>query len=162
MPTLSRHCTAWRKYLQVGSGAGPHLIARRSGWLMSPREHDHLAFLNPTLFGFISRPGWTEFFAKMLTFANPTARPAVHLQQVLARHCPTLIVWGLDSIINFFLGAFLAVIWQLNRWTNFCFLTLKSDLKDQWHLRHLVRLIRKHDLISFLTILSILNNFWKS
>ena len=70
---------------------------------------------------------------------------------------------------------FLAVTWQLNRWpchslshsvtqwlsdsvSHFLFLTLKSDPRDLWPLRHLITVMRKHDLTNFLTIFD--DNFW--
>ena len=68
---------------------------------------------------------------------------------------------------------FLAVTWQLNRWpchslsdwvTHFLFLTLKIDPRDQWPLRHLITVMRKHDLTNILTNLNffeIFENFWQ-
>ena len=41
-------------------------------------------------------------------------------------------------------------------------LTLQSDPRDLWPLRHLIRMIRKHDLTNIMTILILFWQFWFS
>ena len=71
-----------------------------------------------------------------------------------------------------FESCFLAVqtrVWDssiptpVTHWETFYFLTLKSNPRDLWPLRHLIRVMRKHDLTNILTIffaiLTIFDNF---
>ena len=53
---------------------------------------------------------------------------------------------------------------SLTQWDTFCFLTLKSDPRDQWPLRHLITVMRKHDLTNILKIFDKFDkfdNFWQ-
>ena len=49
--------------------------------------------------------------------------------------------------------------WVTESLSHFCFLTLKSDPRDQWPLRHLITVMRKHDLTNILTIVDNFFNF---
>ena len=45
--------------------------------------------------------------------------------------------------------------------THLLFLTLKSDPRDQWPLRHLITVMKKHDLTNILTMLNFFDNLWQ-
>ena len=51
--------------------------------------------------------------------------------------------------------------WLTDSLSHFCFLTLKSDPRDHWPLRHLITVMRKHDLTNILTIFDNFDNFWQ-
>ena len=97
-------------------------------------------------------------------------------ESLLNLDCIELVISWSIQVFHFMCckGVFLAVTCA-NRWpchwltesATFCFLTLKSDPRDQWPLRHLITVMRKHDLTNILTILTIFDNidnfdhFWQ-